>query len=63
MDENLIKERDELIYAFKKLRDGIEFGPFFGEATNLVIEADKTLDKYEKTEPFHRAFAESNQSH
>lgn len=48
---NLRKERDEaraealvLREGFKKLRDAIEFGPFFGaEATDTVIEADKVL--------------------
>jgi hypothetical protein len=34
--------------AFQKLRDTIEFGPFFGDvATNCVVEADKALAKKE----------------
>jgi hypothetical protein len=34
----------ELEPMLKKLRDFIEFGPFYGiEATNIVIEADKIL--------------------
>lgn len=34
----------ELEPMLKKLRDFIEFGPFYGEdATNIVLEADKVL--------------------
>lgn len=43
-------EMDKLETALQKLRDTIEFGPFFGtEATNCVQEADKAL-------AFHRAW-------
>lgn len=48
LSENIISqlrvERDQLRQGFQKLRDTIEFGPFFGiEATNAVQEADKIL--------------------
>jgi hypothetical protein len=34
----------ELEPMLKKLRDFIEFGPYYGEdATNIVIEADKVI--------------------
>jgi hypothetical protein len=42
-------ERDraeELAGAFKVFRDQIEFGPFFGPATDYVIAADNALARY-----------------
>jgi hypothetical protein len=53
------KDISELITGFKKLRDVLEFGPYFGgEATSAVIEADKILDKYRETGAFKLAEAE-----